>query len=553
MARLMRLFPLVIQAGVLLVSALGLVGCQARGQAPPPHPQGCLACHQIPPRGFAPGHGFAASRCTACHRGDPAAPEEAAAHAGMIASPGELWNAPATCGACHPGRVAGVIGGAMHTGAGMVNVTRYVLGEQETPEGDGDLEKLGHSPADSLLRKLCAGCHLGQPKSRDGPDPVTYRGGGCLACHLSGAPAGVHPTLSPRVRDERCLGCHARSSRISLSYAGLAEVDDTALARQDRSGLGRLADGRLVEHRPRDVHHRAGMGCIDCHTGTGLMGGAGKGQGVDIQCADCHDNRSARIGLDDWPPGMPPRWIPYPISSGQRFLTTARSGSVLWHVEVRGDGLYLHPKLGGPPIRIPELVSGAHRDPAHARLTCQACHARWAPQCYGCHLAFDSAGRQWDQASGAETPGRWVQRRWDVRNGAPPLGVTDGGRVVPFVPGMVLTAEHPDWDTPRFRRLFGPIAPHTTGPSRSCASCHNSPVAVGLGAGTLHRDGEAWVHKGRYPLLQDGLAADAWTSLSGAAGESTRPGARPFTPAEIRRILDVGLTLDTQAQQAASP
>jgi hypothetical protein len=441
----------------------------------------------------------------------------------------------------------------MHTGAGMVNVTRYALGEQATPEGDGHLDRLGYSPADSLLRKLCASCHLGQPKSRAGPDPVTHRGGGCLACHLGEARAGAHPALSARVRDERCFGCHARSSRISLAYAGLAEVEDTALARQDRSGLGRLGDGRLVERRPRDVHHRAGMGCIDCHTGTGLMGGLGDGRGVDIQCADCHDNRGARIGLDDWPPGPPPRWIPYPVSPGQRFLTTARSGTALWHVEVRSDGLYLHPKLGGSPIRIPALVSGAHRDPAHERLTCQACHAQWAPQCYGCHMAFDPAGRQWDHASGVQTPGRWVQRRWDIRNGSPPLGLTGEGRVAPFVPGMILTVEHPDWDVPRFRRLFGPIAPHTTGPSRSCASCHNSPAAVGLGAGTLRRDDGAWVHEGLHPALQDGLAADAWTSLSGAGGETTRPGARAFTPGEIRRILDVGLTLDTQAQQAVSP
>jgi len=168
-------------------------------------------------------------------------------------------------------------------------------------------------------------------------------------------------------------------------------------------------------------------------------------------------------------------------------------------------------------------------------------------------MAFDPAGHQWDHLSRAETPGRWVQNRSDVRNVAPPLGVTDGGRVAPFVPGMILTVDHPDWDAPRFRRLFGAIAPHTTGSSRSCASCHSSSVAVGLGAGTLHRDGEAWVHEGRYRLLQDGLAADAWTSLSGAAGESTKHGARPFTPGEIRRILDVGLTLDTPAQQAASP
>ncbi len=398
----------------------------------------CLGCHPGRDQGHVAGHAFAARQCTACHAGDATATAQDAAHQGLVAYPGNLENAGRTCGACHPAQLAGVLAGPMATLRDMIPGTRQAFGEDAagrpasltglqrdaggapdagppaTPissptvagsnsgPGATPLPGLGHSPADSLLRKLCVSCHLGQPKTRHALDPLRDRGGGCLACHVNDYPPGAHAEVSARVRDERCFGCHARSSRVALAYAGLAEVDEGALARADRSTLGRLADGRLVERLPADVHHRAGLRCVDCHRGEEVMnlGAAG------AACEACH-----------------------------------------------------------------RLESHPHAR-EHARLTCAACHSQWAPQCFGCHLRFEPAGEQWDHHERRVTPGRWVERRWDVRNGLPTLALGADGRIRPVVPGMVRTAEHPAWEGPRSRAHFRAIAPHTTGPARACETCH---------------------------------------------------------------------------------
>lgn len=87
-------------------------------------------------------------------------------------------------------------------------------------------------------------------------------------------PDEAHPALTARVSDARCFGCHSRSGRISLSYAGLAEVDGSTEP-DAKAGL-RLPDGRPIARLPADVHYLAGMSCIDCHTSIGLMGDAGE-------------------------------------------------------------------------------------------------------------------------------------------------------------------------------------------------------------------------------------------------------------------------------------
>ncbi len=500
---------------------------------------GCQSCHANRTSGFAAGHAFGSGDCVSCHRGDPAATTEAEAHAGLIAFPGNLSNAADSCGGCHPERVSEVLNSLMHSGRGMVHKTRRVFGE---PAGnDPSIQRLKDSPADSLLGKLCAGCHLGRDKTGHALDAVKDRGGGCLACHINEYPSDAHPQLSAKVRDERCFGCHSRSSRIALNYAGLAEVD----AAHPSSDRGRLSDGRLVERRARDVHHRAGMGCIDCHTGMGVMGGihgaAIQRDAVDIACQDCHANRHPRLSLEDWPArqrGQLQR-IPFPVVPGQEFLTTAH-GTPLWHIEVRPEGNRLHRKLSTAVLEIPPLSEQSHPPGGqHARLTCNACHSQWAPQCHGCHTAYKPDERQWDHRVGEITPGRWVERRWNIRNDLPALGVTAADRIGPFIPGMILTIEHPAWQRPRFQRLFAASAPHTSGPSRSCASCHNQADALGLGRGRLSGETDGWRFEPEQEVLADGLAADAWTGLDRTApGASTVTGDRSFTHKEMMRILD---------------
>lgn len=497
----------------------------------------CTDCH----RDAAAPHGGASLPCASCHGGDAAAVTAGAAHTGMVVAPGELANAAQGCGGCHPGQLAGVVAGRMHTGAGMVAVTRTLLAgsdEKHVAGGVDRLDALGEGVADSLLRRLCAGCHLGQPRSGEPGDPVTARGGGCLACHLSKSPHGGHARVGLPVNDGACFGCHSRSGRIALNYAGLAEVDEPPPRPGAWDGLARLSDGRLVERHAADIHHRAGMGCTDCHTGPGLMGLTA---GVDIACSDCHDNRRPRVTPATWPAdhlAMLER-LPFAAAPDQPFLQTAQ-GTPLWHVELRGDAAWLYPKNGAAPRRVP-AVTAAHAPEAeaHAALSCDACHATWAPQCFGCHVRFDPAGSQWDHLDQRLRPGVWRERRWGIRNTLPPLGRAVDGGVRPVIPGMVATIAHPDWPEPLFLRRFAPLAPHTTGRARPCASCHGAPAALGLGEGGLSiRDGVV-VFTPSAPLLGDGLPADAWTDLRGTAHRHLPQDPRPFSATELHRLLQL--------------
>jgi hypothetical protein len=356
----------------------------------------------------------------------------------------------------------------------------------------------------------------------------------------------MHPALTTKVSDARCFGCHSRSGRISLSISGLAEIDFAA--EKDTSAALRLADGRHVERMPADVHYLAGMSCIDCHTSVGLMGDAGSAPGqreaVDIACEDCHGNRNDQIGLSDWPAAMAglEKHVPFAVGADTGFLTTRKNGTPLWHVELRDDGAWLHTKIAGKVLQIPPPEPRNHAlDEYHQRLTCATCHSQWAPQCFGCHMAYEADGEQWDHVDREVTAGRWQDKRWGVNNALPALGVNAFGRIESFVPGMIMTVAHLAWDRDRFIRAFAPLSPHTTGKSRSCASCHRSSEALGLGAGRMEGKDHALEFLPANPLLHDGLPADAWTNIGTSRGGRTSSKGRPFNKEEMQAIWNADI------------
>ena len=101
-------------------------------------------------------------------------------------------------------------------------------------------------------------------------------------------------------------------------------------------------------------------------------------------------------------------------------------------------------KVSGKELEIPLFKQGSHHNlKGHERLTCDSCHAAWAPQCYGCHIGFDANQKQWDHLLDRKTPGRWIESRWAVESGLPALGVDEQGRITTFVPGMNLILEKP--------------------------------------------------------------------------------------------------------------
>lgn len=423
--------------------------------------------------GFGPGHAFADSNCVACHSGNLFASTEDAAHKDLIAFPGNLDNAEQACGSCHADRVESVTDSLMHTARGMVYTTRLVIDGSAGPDETQNLQSLGHSVADSMLRKQCASCHLGQTRTSHTLDVTNDRGGGCLACHINEHPEDAHPSLTADVSDGRCFGCHSRSGRISLSYAGLAETEETETF---------LADGRPVTQMAADVHYLAGMRCKNCHTADDVMGAAGDAvhqrEAVAATCVDCHES----------------------------------------HAD----------------------------DTSHNRLTCAACHSQWAPQCFGCHMEYDQDGEQWDHIERKVTAGRWHDKRWDIRNTLPPLGVNAQDQIEVFIPGMIMTVAHPSWKEDKFVRIFAPLSPHTTGKSRSCESCHRSSEALGLGAGSITvADGELAFEPAN-KLREDGLPTDAWTNVGNTlGGRAPFPGQRPFNTQEMKNILGADIQQDS--------
>ena len=412
-----------------------------------------------------------------CHGGNDQSSTKEDSHTGMRPFPGLLGNAGQSCGSCHADKVASVTGSLMNTGRGMVDVTRRLVDGSSTPTAHASLQSLGHGPADSMLRKLCASCHLGQDKTAHDLNPVLDRGGGCLACHINSYPEKQHPALTRAVSDARCFGCHSRSARISLSYTGLGEIDaDTA---QSHDKKLRLPDGRHVQRKAADVHFTAGMTCTACHKGTDLMSAAQETihqrDAVAARCDDCHTI---------------------------------------------------------------ELAAESVHDLEHGRLECATCHSQWAPQCFSCHMEYDASGTQWDHIEQQETAGRWHEQRGNFRNELGALGVNESDRIQLFVPGMIMSLAHPDWESEKFVRAFAPISPHTIGPARSCESCHRSSVALGLGEGTLQLQNGEIRFKPTQPLLRDGLPADAWTNADGSlGGHAARENQRPLNTQEMRTVL----------------
>ena len=345
-------------------------------------------------------------------------------------------------------------------------------------------------------------------------------GSGCSACHSARRVAGgAHPPIDGVVPDERCLGCHSRSARISLSYQGLAEVHDGA----DCPSPVTLFDGRPGCRVTEDVHHASGIACTDCHLHTELMGDgkahAHQEDAVELRCESCHGPAGA-ANEATWADVQDPSSVAMLARRratrlpGERVRRGVR-GTPLWNLRSDGGGVWrLLRKADSAPIVVPQTPTDTnHARAGHERLTCGACHSAWTPLCPECHTSFEPDGEQWDFGAAAARPGRWVEAPASFGWGEPPLGVTADGWIVPVVPGMHATIEvDPETGRSVRRRLFARAAPHTTSRlGRTCVSCHRA-----------RQDGLAWA-----PDLP---------------GQGTRVGLRPLTAQERERISRADLT-----------
>jgi hypothetical protein len=558
------------------------------------HREGCVVCH-LPMGGFVKAHDPKILGCASCHLGNPFTMDKRNAHRDMVLVPGNLADAARTCGTseCHPLLSTNIHASLMATGRGMVSVDRYVFGEISSPDGQGHLSRLGDSPAQDHLRKLCASCHLAKIKSRPAPISQLSRGGGCTACHLQyekeartqldrygekGKLPRVHPALSLQVGGSHCFGCHSRSGRIATNYEGWHETEFKPERVAGKAGFRILEDGRAFMRMSPDIHFKRGMECIDCHTWREAMGDGKRyfheEAQVEISCEDCHPLRKPHTIAREKVNEIDKKIVNQrkTLEGITNFVLTSKTNHPLLNVTLDRTGHVLvkgknssrtyHPKV--PPLICRNQVYG------HGRLTCQSCHTPWAPSCIKCHTSYNKTGMGLDHVTEKRVKGRWVEKKGKLLPRQPALGIQikkGKERIDTFIPGMILTIDHKDYPgAPSrkkgavFRRLYAPTAAHTTSAKGlDCQSCHKNAVALGLGEGLLSEKERAsklqsMVFHPLYPARkEDGLAEDAWTGfLDERKGMlSTRVGARPLSGKEQRKVIRVGICLSCHPANAA--
>jgi hypothetical protein len=549
--------------------------------------EGCLSCHKNM-SGFVAAHDPGTIGCAACHLGNPWTLNKDLAHAGMTLTPGNLSVANQTCGAsnCHTDQAQRISLSLMNTMSGVVAVDKYVFGENRDLNARFNVAALGHSPADTHLRNLCASCHLGQDKLHPGPINETDRGGGCSACHLSYDAAARdelvkrsasseplhHPDISVHVPNEACFGCHSRSGRISTSYDGWHETLLDEKTAQASSGwpshFRLLQDGRVFEKHSADIHAEKGMVCIDCHLASEVMGDgsthAHENKAIRISCADCHARgKTATKEFSQLDPETQQIVAMRKLNEpSRRFVATGRGGVAYPNSFLDADGRPVLLPANSEKLLQPKPMAEVCTGEIHKRLDCSACHTAWAPQCVTCHTSFDRRAQGWDHLAGKDVDGSWQEQPGEYLADAPALGVermtsADGKtreRITTFIPGMILQLDLPSSNrkgATKFVRLFAPASAHTTTSQvRDCRSCHTNPAALGYGRGQLKYVTKAhsaeWQFTPRYAVSpEDGLPSDAWIRFlqEPGANTTTRMEARPFTLEEQRNILLVGACL----------
>lgn len=552
--------------------------------------ESCLGCHENV-TGFSDAHNPSALGCATCHLGNPFSSDTVAAHDNLVLIPGNISDAPKTCGKtdCHPEISKNIKNSLMTTSRGIVSVNRFVFGESASPDGNGSFSELGHSPADQHMRNLCASCHLSNEKTNSAPLTELSRGGGCLACHLQYSDEAeeqltayqnkkvlptIHPSITIKVTNDHCFGCHSRSGRISTNYEGWHEtLLDSIPVNEEKnfsqtmnpkflSQYRELEDGRIFSKQIADVHFEKGLECIDCHTWRETMGDGNiyyhEEEQIEISCKDCHfaaipklKNKSKLESIDlkilnqrGW------------SDNDLQFVITRKSSQALLNVQINQKNKpFLIGKNSGKIFQLKSPLSICTKDiKGHNRLTCQSCHSAWAPQCLGCHTQFNSGIEVYDHLEKKNIKGGWRELSSDFYAEPPTLGIQiqDGKEIVDtFIPGMIFTIIHKNGENV-FRRLYAPSSSHTTvTKARDCKSCHINPVAIGFGRGNLSfekidNNKAIWNFTPKYAINpNDNLPEDAWTGfLKTRTGMvSTRVGARPFNKSEQQKILKVGVCL----------
>ncbi len=407
----------------------------------------CLSCHEGI-EAISDTHDFA---CIACHQGDDTAKEAAAAHKGMYANPSDGKVVAKTCGTadCHQDQLFKVETSLMSTSAGEINATRYAWGAQDSVEATYGVAAIGRLKAiptydesgelvDDMLRKKCLRCHINSPAPNRLGD---YRATGCAACHMIYQNTGetltgdkaiqatqkknmeekakdpklmmdtsgliskrgypVKHRLTTAVPTVQCVRCHS-GNRVGTEYIGLFEHDYEKMYRSPRYAWNAPLAPYGIDHHTLspDAHYEARLACIDCHTGTEMMGN-GKTSGathdaLEVNCDNCHGTpdaapKTAKV-VDGDPVLKAADANPnYSVAVGDEIAVTAK-GTKLANVRKTDKGMVLTSKVTGEEHLVPLLKDISKQPIAHsvkghmAKVECSTCHSGWISADFGTHL-----------------------------------------------------------------------------------------------------------------------------------------------------------------------
>ncbi len=377
----------------------------------------------------------------------------------------------------------------------------------------------------------------------------------------------VHGITYSGIPVETCTTCHDRGKRIGTSFQGLMETAYKSPFLEDGSYQPKLHTKHYL-HLKEDIHMKKGMLCQDCHTSNdvhsdGTLAGTTLAP-VEIECQDCHgtpykypwelplgygDEVDGNVPATGKPRGVAKKLLEYmkkgtvyPPEDG--YLLTAR-GNPLPNVVKKGNKVIVH-TAGGKDLELKPLkllvetgrlnteamVAMVHAKAHIEKMECYACHATWAPQCYGCHIRIDyskgvkhpdwvAIGHDHDE-SGLTADARGElekhliegeikEERSYLRWENPPLAVNGEHRISPAIPGCqtTVTVIGKDGKPLLLNHIFkipnvegageegqlaidiSPVQPHTIQKeARKCESCHTNPVAMGYGieGGKLYSD-----------------------------------------------------------------
>ena len=374
---------------------------------------------------------------------------------------------------------------------------------------------------------------------------------------------------------ESCSSCHNRGKRIGVSFQGLMEFPygspfNAKGGKQPKLHTKNylfISDDLHHQKESREGNPQGGLLCQDCHTsiemhGDGNIHGTTLAQ-VEIECSDCHGLTDKfpwelPIGYGDEfgkdlsgdPRGVaterliPGRQFGFNYDAEDGFILSAR-GNPIGNVVRRGDKIIVHSATGND-FEVPVLktlqAENKWKDPSadvamnavskHMdKLECYACHASWAPQCYGCHVQVNykpkdgkpAMGTDWVASGNAQkpngqtaesvlgsgglkSPGKISETRSYLRWEDPVLGISGEGRVTPLMPGCQVTytvindkgetlvnneiaenigeAKELGQEHVPLAIDMAPVQPHTAQRvARTCESCHTNYKTAGLGIG----------------------------------------------------------------------